>query len=428
MERLVINGGNKIEGEIRAQGAKNSVLPILAATLLVNGICIIHNIPKLRDVEVAFEILRNLGSKIKLEGSTVIIDNTVINSCDIPDNLMREMRSSIMFLGPVLARCKKANMNFPGGCELGPRPIDLHLNALSELGADICEEFGEISANVVSPRGRDIHLSIPSVGTTENILMFASICPGKTKIINAAREPEIVDLANFLSKMGIKIHGAGEGVIEISGAVCTNAVEYSIMPDRIVTSTYLSIAGITGGELFIRDARADIMKPEIKLLKQAGFKVFDDCEGIHINAKNTVINSLKSIKTMPYPGFPTDSQAIFMALMTKANGTTLFIENIFENRFRHAYELARMGADINTFGKVSIVTGCDKLYGKNVKATDLRAGASLIIAGLGAEGTTNISDIKHIDRGYENIERNLKFIGADIKRVCDDAKEYAEKK
>ena len=416
MSRLIVEGGRKIEGEIRMQGAKNSALPILAATLLCEGRSILHNCPRLSDVDAAVQILEYLGCQVKRAGDTLtVLPDTVCRS-DIPDDLMREMRSSIVFLGAIIARCQKAAISYPGGCELGPRPIDLHLQALRKLGTDIVEEQGFLDC--VSHgrlKGAKIVLSFPSVGATENIMLAAVTAKGTTEIINAAREPEIVDLAAFLSKCGAKIKGAGEGTIEITGVETLKGSEHNVIPDRIVAATYLSCAAITGGRLSLMECCPDHLKAVLPLFEESGCQLEYGEDYISIE-RSASLNPLRLVRTMPYPGFPTDAQAPVMALSTLAGGTTIFVENIFENRYKHAYELMRMGADIKIEGRVAVVEGVSSLHGAQVCATDLRGGAALMTAALAAQGETVITGIHHIDRGYETIEKVLTSVGARVKR------------
>ncbi|MBC8570105.1 UDP-N-acetylglucosamine 1-carboxyvinyltransferase [Zongyangia hominis] len=416
MSRLIVEGGTPIQGEIWVQGAKNSVLPILAATLLCEGPSVLHNCPRLSDVDAAVQILEYLGCQVKRAGDTLTVLPDTACRYDIPDDLMREMRSSIVFLGAIIARCQKAAISYPGGCELGPRPIDLHLQALRKLGTEIVEEHGFLDCQSHGRlRGAKIVLSFPSVGATENIMLAACTAKGTTEIINAAREPEIVDLADFLTKCGAKIKGAGEGTIEITGVEEIHGAEHHVIPDRIAAATYLSCAAITGGDLTLRGCSPDQMKSVLPLFEEAGCRL--DYEGENIHIWGTVpLKPLKLVRTMPYPGFPTDAQAPLMAMTTLAKGATIFVENIFENRYKHAYELMRMGADIKIEGRVAVVEGVDALHGAQVCATDLRGGAALITAALAAQGETVITGVHHIDRGYETIEKILTAVGARVKR------------
>lgn len=413
MKHLYVTN-SKISGNIEVQGAKNSVLPILAGSILNKGVSVIHNCPDLSDVNSAIDILKYLGCKIKREEKTVIVDATDIKNYSIPRELMIKMRSSVMFLGPILARTGKADLSLPGGCELGPRPIDLHISALEKMGCKFLEKGNKIKAKVRNLTSQDIHLSFPSVGATENIMMLASSVKGTTRIFNSAREPEIVDLQNFLQKMGVKISGAGGSVIEIEGGSYSTQIEHRVMADRIVASTYLTAGAMTKGEIEISKVDCLDFLAVTEVLKNAGADIscYDDKVYLKTNGKR--LKSVKPIKTMPYPGFPTDSAAILMSAMSIAEGTTVFVENIFENRYRHVAELVSMGADIEIFGKACVVNGKKDLVSAKVKATDLRAGASLILAGLVAEGTTEISEICHIMRGYEEIEQSFRKLGATI--------------
>ena len=416
MGELVVNGGRRLFGTVRIHGAKNSVLPILSATILNRGESIIHNCPKLKDVDAAVEILRYLGCLVTREGSTLIIDSSTMDCCEVPDSLMREMRSSVIFLGAVIARAGRCRMSFPGGCELGPRPIDIHLSAFRELGISIVEDSGILDCNVAGMHGRNLNLSVPSVGATENIMLAATACTGITRIINAAREPEIEDLQRFVNAMGGKVRGAGGSVVEIEGVLPNLRPEYTVMPDRIVTATFLCAAAGTGGSIRVEGAVPLHVSTLTAALAEAGCKIEVTADTISIGAQGT-LHSIGPVRTMPYPGFPTDAQAQLLTVMTRAEGSTVFIENIFENRYRQVGELTRMGADIKVTGKVAVVCGPRRLSGTQVCATDLRGGAALVIAGLMAEGQTVIHGINHIDRGYEGFENNLADLGAGIVRV-----------
>ncbi|MCL2088262.1 MAG: UDP-N-acetylglucosamine 1-carboxyvinyltransferase [Oscillospiraceae bacterium] len=417
MERLYIQGGKRISGEIDVQGAKNSALPLLAATILTEGKSVLHNCPDLSDINAACKILSYLGCDVTYSGNTVTVDAANITNTDIPESLMSEMRSSIVFLGALAARVGKTKLCFPGGCELGPRPIDLHLSSLRQLGLDIKEEHGYLDCHRTKRlRGAKIMLSFPSVGATENIMLASVTADGETIITNAAGEPEIVDLADYLNKCGAKITGAGESTVIIKGVDNLQGTEHSVIPDRIVASTYLCAGAITGGELLIKKCNPTHIESVLPVLEQTGCKIITGADNIYIRAPERLCH-METVRTMPYPGFPTDAQAPLMPLAVIANGTSVFVENIFESRYKQVSELRKMGADIRIEGKVAVIEGVDRIYGANVRATDLRGGASLIIAGLAAEGETVISDIYHIDRGYERIEDNLRSIGAKIKRI-----------
>lgn len=415
--KLYIEGGRKISGEIRVHGAKNAVLPILAAALLSQGVCLIHNCPALSDVYASCRILRSLGCKCRRDGDTLEIDSGSISDCEISEQLMREMRSSIVFLGAILGRLRRCRLSFPGGCELGPRPIDIHLAGLKKLGAKIYEDHGVLDCTLPgSACGADMTLTLPSVGATENIMLAAVTCPGETVIRNAAKEPEISDLAGFLNACGADISGCGSSTVVIRGVERLHGAEYTVMPDRIVAATYMGAAAITGGELMLRGVRPEDMYSTVSVYEQMGCGVYPYADRIYISAKKQ-LQAIKTVRTMPYPGFPTDCQPIVMAVLCKARGTSVIVENIFENRFRAAPELRRLGADIKAEGKVAVIEGRDKLSGAATVATDLRAGAALVIGGLAAEGTTTVSNIHYIDRGYESVETALRGLGANIRRM-----------
>lgn len=415
MSYFAVKGGERLDGEVAVCGAKNSVLPILAATLINAGENIIHNCTDLRDVDSAIKILKHLGCRIKREGKTLIVDSGTIKRYDVPEELMREMRSSVIFLGPIIARCGKARLYAPGGCELGPRPIDLHLSALSKLGVKIENRGGEIFCEAQDMRGKDIVLSFPSVGATENIMLAATACKGTTRIINAAREPEIEDLQSFLTKAGAEISGGGKNEITIIGGKTDKRVEHKVLPDRIEAATYLCAAAACGGCVSIKNTEPEHIKTVISCLSDAGCRITQTKDSVVIKSDGN-LSAMNRIITMPYPGFPTDAQAQLMAAACTARGTTVFCENIFENRFRHTSELARMGADIKVSGKTAVVTGVHKLCGASVTCTDLRGGAALVIAAMAAEGESKIQDIFHIDRGYERMEKAYSSLGANIER------------
>ena len=416
MNKLVIDGGVPINGELTVQGAKNAVLPILAASIIADGESVIHNCPWLRDVEKTGVILEDLGCSIRREGDTLYINSENINNCKIDEKLMREMRSSIIFLGAILTVWNKAEVGMPGGCPIGLRPIDLHIKALRKMGVKITEEYGYLKCECDRICGAQIHLDFPSVGATENIMLAAVKAKGITTITNAAREPEIIDLAKFLNLMGAKINGAGSSVIVIEGVEKLNPVEYTIMPDRIVAQTYLIAAMITGGEIMLNNAISSHINSGLALLSEMGAKIKAEEDSIYLKSTGR-IKHVHIIKTMPYPGFATDIQSPFMALTSVADGTSVFVENMFENRFRHVDELVRMGADIKVEGRSAVVRGVERFYGANVEAYELRGGAALVMAALNAEGRTTISGVDFIDRGYQNIEGNLSKCGAKIKRI-----------
>lgn len=416
MEKIYIHGGESLKGDITVHGAKNSALPILAGTLLYGGKTILHNCPKLSDVEACCKILEHLGCTTKWEGSTLYIDSDTVNNSEIPEELMHEMRSSIVFLGAIVSRMSKAKLSFPGGCELGPRPIDLHISSLRKLGVNIIEEHGFLDCKTTGRlKGTKIALSFPSVGATENIMLASVTAKGETIISNAAQEPEIIDLANYLISRGAKIKDAGKSTVYIEGIDTLNDTEYSVMPDRIVATTYLTAGVMTRGDITVKGMNISDLESIFPIFEQSGAKIkyYKDC----VNIKGPVIiKPVKEIKTLPYPGFPTDAQAPIMAMLCLANGVSIMVENIFESRYKHVIELIRMGADITTKGKIAVIQGVNKLYGANVYATDLRGGAAMCLAGLVGEGLTRISNIEHIDRGYESIEKAFETLGARIYR------------
>ncbi len=417
MSKLLVTGRKKLSGEVSVQGAKNSALPILAAVLLTKGESVIYNCPALSDVEASVNILRYLGCKAERSGQTLVINTDGFNRSDIPDSLMCKTRSSIMFLGAVLARSGKAKLSFPGGCEIGLRPIDMHLDALSKLGAEINERHGCLECSApYGLRGNKISLPFPSVGATEHIIIAACLSGGTTTLTNAAREPEIVDLADFLNACGAKIYGAGEGVIVIDGVSSLSGCAHSVIPDRIVAATFMSAAAATGSSIVLGDLVPAHLGAVIPLFEDAGCKIKTEKCKLKISAPKR-LKPFRTVSTMPYPGFPTDAQAPVMAAACVAGGTSFFIENIFENRFRHTRELARMGAKIMTEGRVCVVEGRDRLYGAKVEATDLRGAAALVVAALCAEGQTTIGSLHYLERGYENLELSLSSLGADIKKI-----------
>lgn len=415
MAQLFVKGGYRLCGSVDIHGAKNSALPILAACFLADGKTTLHNVPMLSDVDATLEILKTLGCRVLRSGHDVEIDSTSAECCEIPFRLMQKMRSSIIFLGAVLGKCGRVKMCLPGGCELGPRPIDLHLASLRLLGAKISDCRGELHCSCDRLCGHEIDLPFPSVGATENILLSAVTAKGVTTVHNAAREPEIMDLAEFLVKCGAKISGAGGSVITITGVDRLGSAEHTIIPDRIEAATYMAAAGITGGELTLRKVIPSHIQPVLFAFREAGcsFDIRDDSLKIFAPPRPS---SVKSVRTLVYPGFPTDALLPFMAMQTLARGSSMFIETIFQNRYKQVDDLCRMGATIKTEGRVAVIDGVDALYGTNVFAEDLRGGAALIVAGLAAHDVTKIGGVHHIDRGYEDIEGTLCSLGAEVWR------------
>mgnify|MGYP002742510883 CR=1 FL=1 len=414
MRYITIEGGTPLRGEVAVQGAKNSVLPILAATLLSGDVCRIEGCPHLSDVDSAADILRYLGCAVQWDGDDLLVDSTTLTRCDIPQTLMRRMRSSVIFLGAILARCGWAELSYPGGCELGPRPIDLHLSALRTLGACIREEGGSLDCTAPGLTGAEIVLSIPSVGATENAMLAAIGAKGVTTISNAAREPEIVDLQAFLQKLGASIHGAGTSTVVVEGAEQPlHGCRHRILGDRIAAATYLAAAAAVGGDVFLRDIDYRHLSTVTGVLRQAGCTLSCREDGIRLVSDGR-LRAVSPIRTAPYPGFPTDAQAVVMSALLRSSGTTVFVENIFESRYHHVPELVRMGADIRLEGRVAVVCGVDRLQAARVRAMDLRGGAALVIAGLQAHGVTTVEHLHHIRRGYSDLPGDLALLGAHI--------------
>lgn len=421
MEKLIVKGGNRLVGAVKTSGAKNAVLPIIAASILGTTPSHLDEVPMLEDVHTISEVLKCLGLSVECspEKNVLDIDSTEITSYEAPYELVRTMRASFLVMGPLLARIGKARISMPGGCAIGARPIDIHLKGFEALGVKIEQGHGYIEASAPEGlKGTSIYFDFPSVGATENIMMAASLAEGTTILENAAEEPEIVDLANYLNKMGAKIRGAGTDTIRIEGVEKLHGADYTIIPDRIEAGTYMIAAAMTGGDVVVENVLPEHQKPLIAKLREAGAVVEEAIDKVRVIGKNPL--KAVSIKTLPYPGFPTDMQAQMMAMMVIAEGRSKVTETVFENRFMHVVELNRMGAQISTEGRSAVIDGPCKLTGCDVRATDLRAGAAMILAGLVAEGTTRIGDLHHIDRGYENIVAKLKKLGADIERVDVD--------
>jgi UDP-N-acetylglucosamine 1-carboxyvinyltransferase len=417
MDKLVIRGGKPLKGEVRISGAKNAALPIMASTILAHGEHNIERVPHLRDVMTMGRLLANLGAGFHFENNEIIIDCSKIKNFEAPYDLVKTMRASVLALCPLVARFGRAKVSLPGGCAIGARPINLHLMGLEKMGAKIQLESGYVIAKANRLKGASIYFDTITVTGTENLMMAAVLAKGTTILENAAREPEVVDLANCLIAMGAKINGAGDSVIEIEGVDELKPINnYRIIPDRIEAGTFMAIAGITGGDLVLKDCKPEHLDAVTIKLKDTGVVFKETKKGIRIIGPEKLI--ARDAKTMPYPGFPTDMQAQFMSMMTVANGTSVIKETVFENRFMHVAELKRMGADINIEGGTATIKGVERLKGAPVMATDLRASASLVVAALCAEGETIIHRIYHLDRGYEKMDEKLRYVGADIERVA----------
>ena len=415
MSELVIEGGNRLNGELEIQGAKNGVLPVLAATLLCADTCRIEHCPRLRDVDAAIAILRHLGCRTHWEENDLVVDTGPMDGFEIPDALMREMRSSVIFLGAILARTGEAVLSYPGGCELGPRPIDIHLSALRALGAQIEERGGLLRCQAQKLTACEIVLPLPSVGATENAILAACGAKGTTVIYNAAREPEIVELQDFLNAMGAQVCGAGGSIVTVEGRQTLHGCTHRVIADRIVGATYLCAVAACGGSAVLRCADYRTLSTVALALCEAGCRVESGEDAVHIES-SAPLRAIRPVRTAPYPGFPTDAQPALMAALLRSEGSTVFVENIFENRYRHVDELSRLGAQIRVAGRVAVVSGVETLHGALVKCTDLRGGAALVLAGLQAQGETRVTQLEHIDRGYESIERDLSRLGARIER------------
>ena len=416
MGRFVIEGGRKLGGRMRVQGAKNSALPILAATVAVGRPCVIHNCPSLTDIDSTLGILKALGCEVHRSGDSVSVDSSRMTLTDIPDDLMREMRSSIIFLGALISRTGEARLCAPGGCDIGMRPIDLHLFAMEKLGVVLSEEYGHISCKCARTKGAKITLSFPSVGATENLILAALGCRGTLTLCNAAREPEIEDLAGYLNRCGAHIHGAGESCIVIEGVPHLYGSTYTVMPDRIAAATYMAAAAVTGGTVLLRDVNSEHLLPVLSAFESTGCAVMQSGSELLLRAPQR-LKPVRHVRTMPYPGFPTDAQAPVMTMAAVGDGTSIFVENIFESRYKHAGELNRLGAKIKLEGKVAVIEGVPQLSGAPVSAEDLRGGAALVIAGLAAQGETQVMHPQYIDRGYAHFEENLRALGADVYRI-----------
>ncbi len=414
MGKYVIQGGKRLSGELKVNGGKNAILPIMAATVLNGGTSVIHNCPKISDLYITIEILKTIGCSVTWEGRTLIVNSQDADEYCIPEELVRKMRSSIVFLGAILGRFGRVKIAYPGGCEIGARPIDLHLKAIRKMGAEIKEEDGFIFCRTEKLKGAKINLNYPSVGATENIMLAAVKAEGRTVIYNAAMEPEIVDLQTYLNKIGARVKGAGTDTIYIDGVKKLHEAEHAILPDRIEAGTFLTAAAITGGEITLTGARPSTMRQILLRLMETGCTVKEEDSLIYLKAPRR-LKAPDIIKTQPYPGFPTDMQPQLMSLLTLAQGTSIIIETVFESRFKHIVELCRMGADISVDGRMAVIKGVERLKPSTVECCDLRCGAALILASLAADGISIVQNSVYVERGYEKIEEALQMIGADIR-------------
>ncbi len=417
MGQLMIEGGNRLQGETSAYGSKNSILPIIAGSILNRSESVIRNVPRLSDVCYMVEIIKRIGAKVKWDDDVLIIDSSGISEHELPNELVRKIRSSIVLLGPMLATIGKVKITgYPGGCEIGPRPIDLHIKSLRKMGYSIDDLQGTVYGEAKNPCGCDIHLDYPSVGATENIMLASVVIKGETVIRNAAKEPEIMDLQNFLNSMGADIKGAGTNTIVVTGVTKLHPVEHTIIPDRIVAGTIMVAAAITKGKITVKNVINEHIQPVIAKLMECGCNIDVYKDWIVVQGNETV-KATDRILTLPYPGFPTDMQAQMVSLLSIADGTSVVTETVFENRFKHVQELARMGADITIDGRTAIINGVDSLQGTKVCARDLRGGAAMVLAGLAARGTTIVQNIEYIERGYQDLDKQLIELGADISKI-----------
>jgi UDP-N-acetylglucosamine 1-carboxyvinyltransferase len=414
MDKFIIRGGQKLSGRVKVSGAKNAALPILAASLLTEGEFILQNVPRLMDVRTMVRLLAHMGARTSIQGRTVRVESGRLRRLEAPYELVKTMRASVLVLGPLLARYGEARVSLPGGCAIGARPIDQHLSGLTKMGAEIDLAHGYIHARARRLRGAEIAFDLPTVTGTENLMMAAALAHGRTVIENAAREPEVEELARVLNKMGARITAAGTQVVTIEGVDALQPVQHAIIPDRIEAGTLLVAAAMTEGDVLLENCQAEHLAAVLAKLREAGAQIFSEGRGIRVLGPKEI--QPVEIRTAPYPGFPTDMQAQMMALLTRARGRSVILETIFENRFLHVSELCRMGADIKVNGPTAVVSGVPRLQGAPVMASDLRASAALVLAGIVAEGTTEVHRIYHLDRGYERLERKLRQLGADVRR------------
>ena len=415
MSSYIIEGGKSLEGEVNISGSKNASLPIMAASILNSNVTRLYNVPNIHDTQITLEILKILGCKITKKSDKIIIDSRNMKKTEIPEELMRQMRSSVVLAGAIIGRFKKAKISYPGGCDIGARPIDLHLKGFKRLGIEIEENSGFINCKCENIIGNTVQLDFPSVGATENVMLAAVLAEGETIITNAAMEPEIVDLQNMLNKMGAKIVGAGTNIIKITGVKILKEVSYTVMPDRIEAGTFLCAGAITGGKIKLNRVNVENVMPIIHKLEECGCKIEIFKNSIKLEAPKKL--KAVDIKTMPYPGFPTDMQSVFATVLAVSKGTSMVVENIFESRYKYTNELRRMGAKITVEGKTAVIKGVRRLSGTNVTSTDLRGGAALVLAGLQAKGKTTVNNIEYILRGYEKLDQKLSALGAKIKLV-----------
>lgn len=419
LEKMIVRGGKKLTGSVKVEGAKNAVLPVIAATLLASkGKSVLKNVPSLSDVYTINEVLKYLQADVSFEGDVVTVDATGEITSDAPFEYVRKMRASIVVMGPLLARTGSARVALPGGCAIGSRPVDLHLKGFEAMGATVKIENGYIEATANRLKGAKVYLDFPSVGATQNIMMAATLAEGTTVIENVAREPEIVDLANFLNQMGARVIGAGTEVIRIEGVEELTATEHSIIPDRIEAGTFMIAAAITQGDIFIEDAVPEHISSLIAKLEEMGVQIIEEESGVRVIGPEKL--KAVDVKTMPHPGFPTDMQSQMMVIQMLSEGTSVMTETVFENRFMHVEEMRRMNAEMKIEGHSVIINGPAHLQGAEVAATDLRAAAALILAGLVAEGYTQVTELKYLDRGYNDFHGKLRSLGAEIERVTDE--------